>query len=282
MIILSYALFASPSPVYWRSDRTEDRVSAYARFLPALVRAHHAIWPGDELRIYHDDAVRAHPYFAALTRMHDRGLLRLISCGTATALTLAMLWRMRPLFDEDDHLVVTCDIDSLPLLRLRRAVEDFAWSDKSVMLVHGCESHNGVLGGGIGAKGFAFRGLVGASTWEQFVGLGSNQWAAYAADEEFLRTVVWPRVVHQSIVFSRTERLNIDAPDRRLEPSSRTPFGLLPEVLAHGDDFAPYIGSAGYVLASAFLFYQGLPLPVMASIRQCEGESLDLNRVMNP
>lgn len=150
--ILSYALFQSPQPNRWRSDSTEDRVSAYARFLPVLVRAHQALWPGHELRIHHDDALRAHPYFEVLPRLEARGLLRLVSCGPAPALTLAMLWRMRPLFDEADAQVLTCDMDALPILRLRRMFDEWTASGKAAMLVHGCESHNGVLGGGFGAR----------------------------------------------------------------------------------------------------------------------------------
>lgn len=282
MRILSYSLFRSPSPIYWRNDRTEDRLSAYARFLPVLVRAHHAIWPGHELRIYHDDAVREHMYFPALSRMHDRGLLRLMPCGPAQALTLSMLWRMRGLFDEDDHFVLTCDMDSLPLLRLRRSVEEFAASGKAVMLVHGCESHNGVLGGGIGAHGGRFRSLVGAGSWDAFVRLGEGNWSAYAADEQFLRQVIWPRVDRDAIVFSTTPNLNIHVSNRRCAPSLLTKLDLLPAVLERGDDFAPYIGSAGYAITAAFLFYNDLPLPAMQSIRECEGESLELYRVMNP
>jgi hypothetical protein len=282
MRILSYSLFQSPSPVYWRSDNTQDRMSAYMRFLPVLVRAHHAIWPGYELRIYHDDAVRSHPYFSALSRMHDRGLLRLMPCGGVSALTLAMLWRMRPLFDEHDHLSMTCDIDSFPLIRLRRMVEEFALSDKAVMLVHGCESHNGVLGGGFGARGIRFRDLVGTGSWEGFIKLGKDQWKAYAADEEFLRITIWPRVVNDAIVFSSNQNMNISVSDKRQSPSVDFPGDILPVVRDHGDDFAPYIGSAGYDVMGAFNFYQGLPLSIMQLIRECETESIDLNKVMNP
>lgn len=282
MRILSYALFRAPEPVYWRSDRTEDRLSAYARFLPVLVRAHHVLWPGYELRIHHDDAARGHPYFEALERLAARGLVRLVACGPVPALTLAMLWRMRPLFDEADAFVLTCDLDSLPILRLRRTAEAFLDSGKAAMIVHGCESHNGVLGGGLGARSDAFRRLTGCATFEAFIARGSGGWAAYAADEEFLRTVIWPQLEGEAVIFRNGGPLNLRCADVRPFPDTPPPGDLLPEAQAQGDHFAPYIGSAGYEVLRAFEFYAHLPLPILQEIRQCEGESLDLNRVMNP
>ncbi len=281
MRILAYSLFCAPNPIYWRSDATADRISAYARFLPAMIRAHHAIWPGYELRIYHDDIARLHPYFAALTRMHDRGLLRLVPCGGAPALTLAMLWRMRPIFDGDD-IVMTCDLDSLPLLRLRRFVEEFAASGKAVMLVHGCESHNIVGGGMLGIRPARFRELVGASTWEEFIALaGDHGWSGYAADEEFLRHTIWERVTDEAIVFSNNEERIIRCVDQRRAPAQEAPSDLLPEVRERGDHFAPYIGSAGYDLDAALDFYDALPLPAIQDISACEWP-IDLRPVMHP
>lgn len=278
MKITSYSLFRAPQPTYWRSDATEDRLSAYARFLPVLVRAHWALWPGFELRLHHDDHARQHPYFPALERMHHAGLLRLVACGEARALTLAMLWRMRPLFEEHDALVLTCDLDALPVLRLRRCVDEFDASGKAVLCVHGCESHNGVMGGVFAARGGAFRRLVGARDFASFVALGRAGWDAYAADEEFLRTVVWPRVEEGSLLFSGNKPL-MRCPDQRQAPSVPPPPDLHPEAVARGDDFAPYIGSAGYDLGAAFAHYDALPLPAQALIRSCEG-AVDLRQVM--
>ncbi len=284
MKILSYALFRAPDRVHWRSDATADRISAYARFLPVMIRAHHAIWPGYELRIHHDDCARAHPYFAALERLQAQGLLRLVDCGAVEALTLAMLWRMRPVFEGDgERWVVTCDLDSLPLLRLRQFVEEFAASDKAAMLVHGCESHNIVGGGALGIRSTRFRQLIGASSWSGFVGLAGGEygWSAYAADEEFLRYKIWERIADEAIVFSNNEERTIRCVDQRRAPALPPPDDLLPAVRASGDYFAPYIGSAGYELDAAFAFYDALPLPAMQVIRDCEG-GVDVSRVMHP
>lgn len=275
--VLSYSLFKSPTPIYWRNDGTEDRMSSYMRYLPALVRAHHAIWPGYELRIYHDEASTAHPYFIALRRMHDAGLLRLMDCGKAEKLTLSMFWRMRALFDEHPHLVVTCDLDAFPLLALRHAVEEFAESEKAVAVFRGCETHNSVLGGGFGAKADRFRQLV-CTSWEALV--SQHAWDAYGSDESFLRDVVWPRVWQNSVVFQGSETSVIPVGDRRTITPRRLD-DVLPVVQERGNEFAPYIGSAGYDVRAAVLFFDTLPLPEIGTIRRCEdGQQID--RVIAP
>ncbi len=281
MRVLSYSLFRSPRPVYWRTDGTEDRLSAYARYLPTIIRAHHALWPDYEMRVHHDDAARAHPYFVALQRLHDRGLLRLIDCGPAQALTLSMIWRMRPLFDEDPHLTVTCDLDALPLLSLRYAVEDFADSGRAVMVARGCETHNSVLGGSFGAEAVAFRRLIDASSFDAFIAkAGAHGWEDYGADESFLRRNVWPRVWRDAIVFGGAAQSVIQIADHRI-PAARPLPDVLPVVVDHGNHFAPYIGSAGFDVEAAFAFYDALPLGAMRSVRECEA-GVDVGRVTHP
>jgi hypothetical protein len=106
-------------------------------------------------------------------------------------------------------------------------------------------------------------------------------WDAYAADEEFLRCTIWPLVERESVIYRQGGApLNLRCGDLRPHPGPVPVDGLLPEVEGRGDWYAPYIGSAGYDVAQAFEFYQGLPLSVMQEIRQCEGESLDLRAVM--
>lgn len=279
--ILSYSIFKSPKPVYWRSD-TKDGMAAYARFLPVLVRIHQAIWPGYEMRIHHDPALEAFPYFPALVKMQERGIVRLIPCGPAKTLNTSTLWRFCPMFEADADVVVTCDADSLPILRLRRMVEEFAASGKAAMVAHGCETHNGVMAGLMAVRAPRFRELLGVGAWEHFIDMGRYGWHAYGDDEDFLRKVVWPRLADEGLLYHNPAwpAPIIPAAEMRCAPEVPPPADLLPEVVAHGDDFAPYIGSAGYDISGAFHFYQGLPLPVMDEIRQCEGESLALGEIM--
>lgn len=270
--VLSCSLFQSPVQVHWRNDRTEDRMSAYVRYMPVLVRAFHAIWPGWQLRIHHDDAVRRHPYFGALERMHGQGVLRLVDCGKPEALCLAMLWRLRPIWDPEVEIVISHDVDSLPLLRLRRMADEFIESDKAVMLVHACESHDGVMGGGITVRAARFRELTGCESWTEFLSMaGYVDWNGYSSDEHYQRTTLWPMVRREAMIFRNEPKpTTIPCDDVRAEPSAPPPAELLARVKEYGNAFAPYIGSAGYEIDRALDFYDSLELPVLKTIREAE------------
>jgi hypothetical protein len=215
--------------------------------------------------------------------MHSSGLLQLIPCGPVKALGLAMLWRLRPAFEPEDHLVLTQDVDSLPLLLLRRMAVEFEASGKAVMLVHACESHDGVMGGGIGVRGRRFRELIRAARWEEFLGLaGRINWDQYSADEDYQRRTIWPMVRHEAVVFrAKDPPPTIPVDDLRREPIVPVPGDIHPMAAACGDGFAHYIGSAGYYADSAYEFYSGLPVPAMARIAECES-GIDVRSVMHP
>lgn len=294
MRVLSCSVFKSPVDVHWRSDRTEDRMSAYLRFLPVLVRGFHVVWggcaigrPAWELRVHHDDEVSSHPYWPAMQAMHRAGILRLVPRGPAPALCVAMLWRMLPAFDPDVTTMITHDVDSFPLLRLRMMLEEFDDSQKSTMIVHACESHDGVMGGGLGVHGNVFRALTGCTTWDDFICLaGNTNWNGYASDEEFQRLTVWPMVQRDAIMFREESKPSVlYCNDIRPHPRPRTDGGLTFGVHGDVDTFAPYIGSAGYNVQGAFDYLNSqmrrVNDPVYDQILACEGK-IDLRRVMFP
>lgn len=269
--IVSYSIFRAPSGAYWRGDRTEDGLSSYARFLPTLVRAHQAIWPDWEMRLHHDHAFEHHPYFPALAKMHERGLLRLMYCGNVQALCDAMLWRLLPAFEGDDKVVLTADVDSLPMVKLRLCVDEWRASGKSFMVVHDCESHDGVMGGCMAVRAEGLRRLTDTHSLKEFMSLaGPGDWGPYASDEEYLRRTIWPMVRGEGLVFHSHGETKLPGGDVRRGPSVELPDHILPDVATHV--FAPYIGSAGYDLDGALRYFSSLgsQLPAMNSIAECE------------
>lgn len=269
--IVSYSIFGHPSSGYWRSDTTPDKFSTYVRFLPTLVRAHHAIWPGWELRLHHDDGVTAHPYWKAMRRMHDAGIVVLKSCGPAHRLTEAMLWRFLPAFEEGDACVTCYDVDAIPLLKMRRAVEEFIESGKTVHVVHDAESHDGVMGGTTSVRSKRFRGLLGVTSLAGLMSFARADWNTYAADEHYMRVTIWPKVASEGLIHRLNRKPTVlTCSDIRHVISYPIPADVLPQVGQLGDAFAPYVGSAGYEVDRAMAFYGSLPLPVMAQIAACE------------
>src|SRR5262245_22897171 len=131
MRVVSYAWFRSDTSIYesetWSKTK---RGHQFAQFLALVVRAHHSIWPGWELRIYYDDRVMSHSYFNVLVELEDADLIALRYGGKCESLCGAngMLARMRPAFESGVDYVACRDIDSVPCPRDRRAVEEFIFS----------------------------------------------------------------------------------------------------------------------------------------------------------
>lgn len=189
----SYSFFRHPAANYESERCGASRGVFYANFLPALVRAHQACFKGWELRIHHDDRVREQGYFRVLEEMARRGMLRLVPMGAAETLCGAMLWRMKPLWDDAVTHVICRDIDSLPSVRERKAVDKWEAAQKFVSALHDSVSHNGtqLMGGMIGffRKSPAIVAQHVAPTWGQFLArmaLSGVDFNRHGADQLFL------------------------------------------------------------------------------------------------
>lgn len=274
--IVSYSLFQHAVGGTWRSDiPAGGSLAGYARFLPTLLRAHHALWSGWTLRLHHSEELLAHTYYPALLRMRAAGLLELEACGSAPSVCGAMLWRMRPAFDGADRVVVCADIDSFPCLKQRLCVEGFRSSPHAVMLTHDCETHDGVLGGGIAVKSARFRQLLGGvSSFDAFTSLRGRKIADlnfYSADELYLKRHVWPLVKAEALIYSSSGRTQLACRAiRRNVDGIDLPADLHPQVVERGNSFNHYIGCSGYDLLAARVFLDGLDLPAIKQITACE------------
>ena len=94
--------------------------------------------------------MRVHCDSSAIPRLdgyRNQGLMRLVDCGSSQKVCLSMLWRLKPLWDNNVGYLLARDMDSLPLPKDRRAVEEFM---KSGCIVHSLgdnRAHYGLMGG---------------------------------------------------------------------------------------------------------------------------------------
>lgn len=174
--VVSYVLFRHNNSAYESLRCGDSRGKFFAGFLPALVRAHHHVWKDWILTIHHDDRVREFPYFEALSKMHLKGLLRLVPVGEAKTLCGrgGMLERFRPAFDVETEYLVCRDIDSLPMPRDRKMVEQFMAANAVVHVIHDSESHGDLMGGTIAVQARRFRELTGLGTFDELLARGSG------------------------------------------------------------------------------------------------------------
>jgi hypothetical protein len=271
--IVSYSYFRSPTSVYEQVSRGKKRGFQFAQFMPMLVRAHHAIWSGFEMRIHHDKSVRALPYWPVLEELHARGKLALVDCGDAEALCCSMLWRLKPAFEEEDAIVVCRDVDSVPMPRDRRAVEEWMASGHAVHCIHSANAHSGVMGGTTAVRSRLFRELTGCCTLEQFIqrGIGID-FSKHGADQDLLNRHL-PLFAKQTLVHELDHNVGDMGPVEVRRWISDQLAGYLPAAVLvfepQLDALCKIIGGCEEPLP-AFDAYDALKLPEGGVIREVE------------
>ena len=181
--IVSYSFFRSDASIYEQERwSTTKRGQQFVQFLPMLIRAHYAIWPYWTIRIHHDDRVVELPYFRALEKMNEVGLVELRFFGKSDSICGAngMLARLRPIFDEDVEYVACRDVDSVPMPRDRRCVEEFIGSGRVLHGINDHEQHSGLMGGLTTIHAPKFRAVVGVDSVEALM-------AKYGHDIDFTK-----------------------------------------------------------------------------------------------
>jgi len=151
-LVSSYSFFRHKDSAYEQPEAGEGRGRFFINYLPAIVRAHHSVFPEWDMVIHHDERVMEYNYFVVLEEMHRQGLLRLEYMGEAETLCGSMLWRMKPVWDEEVDATICRDIDSLPTPRERKAVDRWLDSGKGFHAMQDSISHRGtlLLGGMVG------------------------------------------------------------------------------------------------------------------------------------
>jgi len=281
--VVSYAFFRNAASAYEHPNCGEARGKVFVNYLRLIVRAHHAVWNGWELRIAHDDRVREFLYFKALERMQDVGLLKLAPFGESKTLCGlgGMLERLRPVWEPGVDYVVCRDVDAVPMPKDRRAVEEFRASGKAVHVIHDASAHSGVMGGTLAVKAWPFRELVNARSLEQFIAQRGLEidWNQHGSDQRLLNEycLCFP----QETLVHELHHLVGDLPgaEIRTRVDIETPKDINPDVATFGDTFSRIIGGCADVEAP-YHFYDNSGSPDidewdgrpswLRSIHECE------------
>lgn len=242
----------------------------YWQYLPAYIRAHHALFPGYELRIHHDDAIDRAPYGHALRALEVRGLvaLRQMPSRPETGKCEKMLWRIAPAWDPEVEYLFCRDIDALPTWRERRACEEFIASGIDAHALSDNPAHCGLMGGLCGFRAETLRAL--AFSHADFVvsaGFSDERWAQHGADQDFLNSRAGARLrvfEHAPFRYPAEE----DRPERSrttptVEGATRFSVDLATfndprvplDVRQAADTLIPYMGVAGHDPQRAINYY---------------------------
>jgi hypothetical protein len=263
MNVVSYCIFGE-----------EDR---YWGGLRAIIRAHHNLCAGWEMRVHHDEAVHG-PKGDLLRRYAAHGLVRLVDCGKNEQVCRSMLWRLKPIWDEAVEYVFCRDMDSLPLPKERRATKAFI---RTPCFAHSISDHPQhtahFMGGTCGFYGSRFRAATGFGSWESLVDKGQNlQIASGGPDQILMANVVYP-LVHEWTCYHwfsggfEDHRLNHQWLFRGVDDIH---LAVNPVIEAEGDKLAACVGSPSFDVAKSAEFYDTHGDPeVAARIRDAEQDS---------
>jgi len=273
--IVSYAYFRHRSSPY--EQPKGDAALQFEQFLPLLVRAHHVIWPGWDLMIYHDDHVQSLPYFEKLLRFQDAGLLRLVDMFHAVTLCESMLWRMRPIWYDNAEIVVVRDIDTITSPADRRCVEEFIASGLSTHVVHFASAHSGVMGGTTAVRCLTFRELTGYASWKEFSEdcarrFTPEEWNVQGCDQHFLNRYVLPKVKDSLLLHElhhQVRDMGVPPENIRRVITAPLPGDIYEDALRDGDALSPGIGICEEP-APPLKFYDSLDIPVIKQIQELE------------
>jgi hypothetical protein len=287
--IVSYAYFRSPTSIYEKIKG--DAAIQFEQFLSMLVRAHWCVWRGWSMRIHIDDHIKTLPYYKTLCRMaatelayrfeddplRVATLIDLVHCGPAKPLCQSMLWRMTPVFQGQDKIVLCRDVDSVPMPRDRICVEEWIKSPHAVHVIHDASPHSGVMGGTLGVKTHRFQDLLGCHSMEEFLAHGQDlQWEQQGADQHLLNRLL-PKYASQTLVHDLHHRVNdmgpVDVRERAELPTARElcdmfPY-LSPNQAATANGLCSIIGGCTDP-EGALKFYDSIDSPERDLIRACE------------
>jgi hypothetical protein len=201
--VYSTAFYRHNSSGYESERAGAARGIFFVNFIEPMIEAVRVAYPGWELWIHHDGRVMEFPVWSKVQRLHDTGLIKLIPMGDARTLCGSMLWRMRPCFDTSVDYVACRDVDSLPMDRDHKMLQEFISSGGDVHAILDSESHCGPLMGGMTAySGTALRREF--DSYENMMGKGKEiDWNIHGADQRFLNTYVFPRFFRKTFIHQK-------------------------------------------------------------------------------
>jgi len=213
MNVVAYSFFRSEFSCYEQDNCGAAKGRFFVNFLPAVIRAHQYVWHGWELWIFHDNRVTEYPYWNAVSRMEQAGLLKLFPFGPSKSLTGigGMIERMNPIFNWDVDYLVCRDVDSLPMPRDRKMVEEFIGRQATAHAIQDSISHSGLMGGTCAWDARKFRQRFECKSLPELLDRGAGlhiDYNRHGGDQLFLNGYVVPNVATDLVIHTKRAYLN--------------------------------------------------------------------------
>ena len=203
-VVYSLAFFRSDASGYESPRAGTSQSIFFDNFVLSVVRACRVVFRDWEIRIHHDERVKDRASWPFLDRCARAELIKLVPMGEAKELCTAMAWRLEPLKDPSVDWVVCRDLDSMPMHRDRKMIEQAIALGAKTHLILDSESHSGLMGG-MSAFHHDTLSYFQSSTRD---GIDMN---VHGADQRYLNREIWPHVKQSTVIHQR--RRDIQYPE---------------------------------------------------------------------
>lgn len=193
MKTIVYSLFG------YERERHSDSFdfNSYLRGLMINIRMNRLLFPDWRINLQTDQAT-----YEAWKELFDKLDIDVEVNNNNTPLTLAMLWRLKPIFEltksgYPKYSHVLCrDLDSPPTYREAQAVQKWLNTETVAHAITDSVSHNiPMLGGMVGFKPDGFRIMVGVNSWNDLISKRQGlNWEMKGSDQTFLNEVIYPKL----------------------------------------------------------------------------------------
>lgn len=264
MKVISFSLFG------YNKEKQENcfDFDSYLRGFMLNVRLIHLLYPNFIIYLYVDRET-----YEGFKEFFDNfNKIGKVFIEDGTELTRAMLWRMKPCFDEKVEVVICRDLDSPVTYREVQAVTQWINSPKAAHAITDSVSHNiPMLGGMVGFKPMHFKRYTGFNTWEEMVDGKGIDYKVKGADQDLLNRYVYPKFAkvggdsimqHYFLGMRNTFLDGYLTCDCRVNDETYHKFNCplnielnIPEEYDITNHFAGHIGAAGWYEPPMFKFF---------------------------
>lgn len=144
MKIISYSLFDSKKNFNHIRDWDNHREINYRYWtnIPTLVLANSLLYPKYVMKLFIHSSIKENPLFPLLSHLKENFNLSLVELNMDYSGREPSLWRFIPIWDKNNEIVLTRDLDSLPNTSELKCSRLFESSDCEVMTMRSHPNHN--------------------------------------------------------------------------------------------------------------------------------------------
>lgn len=197
-----------------------------------------------------------------------------ININPAEPLCKAMLWRMKPIFEEGVEKVLCRDADAITTYREALMVE--FWSDygRGVLLIADNPAHQNMLMGGMcGFESAYFKRTFGWKTFEEMMSVANEDFNTHGTDQNFLAKNIMPSVIYDTQAFL-PEYQSVMPGQLSMHIPAEAQLRNVNPVLWESNLTCRHIGSAGVVDLETIRFFKRFDneIPEMKAMELCYPE----------